>query len=389
MKTAGIIAEFNPFHHGHRYLIEQVRQAGATHIAVVMSGSFVQRGEPALFSKWERTEAALRCGVDLVLELPAPYALGSAERFATGGVGLLQALGCLDFLSFGSECGDISLIERAAACCLEVEQKQSNTMAVYLKQGLSYPAARQQAVAELDEAAAALLARPNDTLGVEYAKAALRLGAPFARMTVKRAGSSHDADTPSGQFASASYLRKELAAGRAVADYLPAGTAGCYSCGADATRLEQVILWRLRGMSVAEFAMLPDVTEGLEHRLYAAAQSAQSVCGFLEAVKTKRYPHARLRRIVWYAMLGLRAEDYSLPLPYLRVLGFGAGGREILRVAKKTAQLPIVSDFPQVVAASERFAMLEKAATDLRGLAVTPIEPCGQDYTRKLIVSED
>ena len=152
------------------------------------------------------------------------------------------------------------------------------------------------------------------------------------------------------------------------------------------SRLERAILWRLRGMTAAELAYLPDVTEGLENRLYAAAQTAESVGGFVEAVKTKRYPHARLRRILWYAMLGIRAEDYAAPLPYLRVLGFGPGGRAVLREAKKTARLPLVSDFPEVVTASERFALLEKAATDLRGLAVDPPERCNQDYTKKLIV---
>ena len=384
MKTAGIVAEFNPFHNGHRYLIEKTREAGATHVVAVMSGSFVQRGEPALFSKWERTEAALRCGVDLVLELPVPYALGSAERFAAGAVGLLRALGCVDLLSFGSECGDAELLRRAAACCLEAERGE--TMPSLLKRGLPYPAARQQAVALLDPEAARLLKRPNDTLGVEYAKAALRQGEPFPLMTVRRAAIAHDAGRPEGRFASASFLRGELAAGHDVDDYLPEGTRGIYTRGAVTSRLERAVLWRLRGMTAAELACLPDVTEGLENRLYAVAQTAESVGGFLEAVKTKRYPHARLRRILWYAMLGIRAEDYAAPLPYLRVLGFGPGGRAVLREAKKTARLPLVSDFPEVVTASERFALLEKAATDLRGLAVDPPERCNQDYTKKLIV---
>lgn len=384
MKTAGIIAEFNPFHNGHRYLIEKTREAGATHVAVVMSGSFVQRGEPALFSKWERTEAALRCGADLVLELPVPFALGSAERFAAGAVGLLRALGCVELLSFGSECGDVALIRRAAACCLEAEQ--GVTLAGLLKQGLSYPAARQQAVGTLCPEAALLLSRPNDTLGVEYAKAALRLGEPFTLMTVRRTGIAHDSVRPAGRFASASYIRGELTAGRAADAYLPAVARELYTRGAQPARLGRAVLWKLRGMTAEEFAALPDVTEGLENRLYAAAQTAGSVEGFLEAVKTKRYPHARLRRILWYAMLGVRAGDYALPLPYLRILGFGPGGRALLRAARRTASLPLVSRFPEVITAAERFALLEKAATDLRGLAVDPPEPCGQDYTKKLIV---
>lgn len=187
MKTAGIIAEFNPFHNGHRYLSEQVRTAGASHILAVMSGSFVQRGEPAQLSKWQRAEAALQNGIDLVLELPAPYALGSAERFASGAVALLRAAGCLDVLAFGSESGDIEALKKTAEACQKAEK--GGLLQRFLKQGLSYPAAREKAVSELaGETAAGLLSSPNNTLGIEYLKAMESLQAGFAlkRSAVRR-----------------------------------------------------------------------------------------------------------------------------------------------------------------------------------------------------------
>ena len=386
MTIAGIIAEYNPFHNGHLYQIEQTKRAGATHIVAVMSGSFVQRGEPALFSKWDRAAAALESGVDLVLELPVSYAMSSAERFGLGGVTLLEALGCVELLSFGSECGELAKLQAAADLCLKLHQNAD--FASLLKSGCSYPSARAQAVAKLaDRQTAALLSSPNNTLGIAYLNALTRLESSIRPMTVLRVGAAHDADETAGSFASASLLRQKLRAGEPIAPFLPQSAAECLigKPTADPNRIEAVLLWQLRRMTAADFAALPDVTEGLQNRLYRAAQSAQSVSDFLEKVKTKRYTHARLRRIVWSAALGLRQTDYSLPLPYLRILGFNRRGREILALAGKTAALPLVSSFPEIEQIAPRFAALEKAATDLWGLAVTPPVPCGADYNRKII----
>lgn len=388
MKTAGIIAEFNPFHNGHRYLSEQVRTAGASHILAVMSGSFVQRGEPAQLSKWQRAEAALQNGIDLVLELPVPYALGSAERFASGAVALLRAAGCLDVLAFGSESGDIEALKKTAEACQKAEK--GGLLQRFLKQGLSYPAAREKAVSELaGETAAGLLSSPNNTLGIEYLKAMESLQAGFCAETIRRAGAAHDG-APAGQFASASWLRRQTAEGADISAYLPPGSSGQYSPAhaANPARLEAAVLWRLRSMTAEDFARLPDVTEGLENRLYTVARDAVSTAAFLTAVKTRRYPLARLRRILWYAMLDMRTEDCIRPPAYLRVLGFNSRGRELLKEIDRCSSLPLVTSFAALERQFPRFAYLEKTATDLQGLACSPPAPCGRDYTEKIIVTE-
>ena len=384
MKITGIVAEFNPYHNGHRYLTEQIRQAGGSHIVAVMSGSFVQRGEPAVFSKWQRAQTALAHGIDLVLELPVAYALGSAERFAAGAVSLLHALGCVELLAFGSESGDTALLQKAADACIMAEA--SELIRTFLKEGLSYPVARARTVASFGGTILSdLLSAPNNTLGIEYLKAAQKQQCGFQVFTIKRHGAAHDG-IPYDGIASASWLRKEIQRGHKVSAYLPNQEQG--ETAADAMRLEQVVLWQLRQMTKAAFAALPDVTEGLENRLWAAAQTAQSVTGFLEAVKTRRYTLARLRRILWYAALGLKKADCAALPAYLRVLGMNDRGREILQKAKQTAALPLVSSFVKLEQLAPRSAMLEKKASDLRELAVSPPAPCNRDYTEKVIIAE-
>lgn len=387
MKTAGIIAEFNPFHNGHHYLAMQARRAGATHIVAVMSGSFVQRGEPALLSKWQRAQTALHNGIDLVLELPVLYALGSAERFADGAVALLQATGCLDTLVFGSESGDLPALERAARLCLEAEK--SPLLRQLLKEGCSYPTARERAVAQLGgKSVSALLSSPNNTLGIEYLKAMQRRKATFGAQTILRVGASHDGE-PEGDFASASWLRRHALAGEELSSYLPVQPADSAprQSFADPARLEAAILWRLRSMTAEDFSRLPDVTEGLENRLYAAARTAPSVSDFLAAVKTKRYPLARLRRIICYAMLGIRAEDCVKPPAYLRIIGFNDRGKELLRAIDRRCALPLMSSFAELERRFPDFALPEKTATDLQALACAPPAPCGRDYTEKIITT--
>ena len=389
MTIAGIIAEYNPFHNGHLYQIEQTKRAGATHIVAVMSSSFVQRGEPALFSKWERAAAALKCGVDLVLELPVSYAMSSAERFGFGGVFLLHALGCVNMLSFGSESGDLAKLQAAADLCLNLHQ--NSDFSALLKSGCSYPTARTRTVAILaGEQTASLLSSPNNTLGIAYLNALTKLKSDIRPFTVSRVGTAHDAEETSGNYASASLLRQKLGAGESIAAFVPQATADCLTGKptADPNKLETALLWQLRRMTAEDYAALPDVTEGLQHRLYRAAQSAESLSDFLDRVKTKRYTHARLRRIAWSAALGLRQTDYRLPIPYLRVLGFNPRGREILALAGQTAALPIVSSFREIEKISPRFAALEKGATDLWNLAVSPPLPCGADYTRKIVLTK-
>ncbi len=397
MRIAGIVAEYDPFHKGHEAHIAATRFSqggGATHVAVVMSGSFTQRGEPAALTKFDRARMALSCGADLVLELPLPWAMASAERFAAGGVGVLRSLGCVEMLSFGSECGDVAALERLAA--LPEREEYRRLLKEAMDTGLSYAAARQQAAEGLlGESAAAPLASPNNTLGLEYIRAARLQGAALSFYTLQRQGTLHLDDTPRDGFASATLLRGWLRQGQTeqAAAYMPAAAGEilheALSAGrapADSSRLEGALLARLRSMSAADLAALPYVSEGLENRLWQAAQTASTVEEWLTAVKTRRYPMARLRRILWASLLGLPPESAFPQVPYIRVLGMNGRGEEILSAAQPI--LPLLTRSSQVNAmdeAAKAVFALECRATDLHALTLPTPPPCGGDYTEKLL----
>lgn len=394
MQITGIIAEYDPFHNGHAAHIAAARDAGATHIAVTISGSFTQRGEPAALTKWARARMALAGGADLVLETPLPFAMAPAENFALGGVATLHALGCVDTLSFGSECGDIRALTEIAhitadpACQAHLKQAMHD--------GIPYAAALQAAVAAVcGEETASLLEQANNTLGIEYIRAAARLGAPLRFHTIPRIGAAHNAPSPTADIASASLLRQYLRKGRIddAARYMPAACADILReeiadghAPANPQKLEYALLARLRTMTVDEMAALPYVSEGLENRLYNAVQTADSYDALLTALKTKRYPTARLRRILWAALCGIpSAMPYGTP-SYIRVLAMNAHGKEILAAARST--LPIVSQhrhIDELSPAATAVWDVERRGSDLHALLLPRPLPCGTDMTTKLI----
>ena len=340
METIGVIAEYDPFHSGHAHHLAQVRAAFGADCAIVcaMSGHFVQRGEAALVDKWRRAGLALRGGADLVLELPTLWAASSAERFARGGVSLMAATGVVDRLSFGSETGDLAPLAAVADGWQEGLRRG-------LDAGLSFPAARQQAVAEqLGPAAAACLRAPNDTLGIEYLRAIHTCGGGMAAHTVPRRGAGHGTETVA-EHVSASYLRARILSGdpAPLGPYLaPADEAALRADPASLRWAERAVLARLRTMDRADFAALPDSGEGLSDRLYAAAQRGRTLEEVYALAKTKRYAHARIRRMVLWAFLHLTEGDRPEYPPYLRVLGFTARGQQLLRRMKGTASLPVL-----------------------------------------------
>ncbi|HIS68770.1 MAG TPA: nucleotidyltransferase family protein [Candidatus Gallacutalibacter stercoravium] len=396
MHISAIICEYNPFHTGHAYHIAQTRALGATHVVAIMSGNFVQRGEPALLNKWARARAALAGGADLVIELPLSWACASADRFAYGGVFLANALGCVQTLSFGSECGDISLLTQIAQAVISPQAQPLIQQGLAL--GLPFAAARQRAVAQLiGQKRASTLGRANDILGVEYLKALRQLGSSITPIALPRAGAGHDA-APQGQYASASWLRQRLLAQpadfKSTLPYLPQDTIRIlqeeYASGrapACLSRLERGVLLRLRAMLPQDFLLLPDVGEGLENRICAAVRQACSLPDAIDKIKTKRYTHARIRRIILGAVLGLDRRRLELPPPYLRVLGCNLRGREILRKARTTASLPVVmhpkdilSRYSPSTPEYEHFA-LESLASDFYHLTTPKVFPCGLDRT--------
>ena len=281
MQVTGIVCEFNPFHLGHAYLLSRLRQRGADAIVCAMSGNFVQRGEPALVNKLSRGEMAVSCGVDLVLELPTAWAMTTAETFARGGVQLLKMAGCTH-IGFGSECGDAALLQAAADTLLSPDLQAD--IRSELAAGITYAAARQQAVQARLGDGAAVLRQPNDTLAVEYLKACRQLETDMTPIVVSRVGASHDGGAAEG-YASASHIRQLLRQGRGgeALAFLPPGAAEVLlrelAAGriADGALVERAILARLRQMTEEEFAAYDGGGEGLYHRVYDAVRRCATV----------------------------------------------------------------------------------------------------------------
>ena len=385
METAGIVAEYNPFHRGHAWHIAETRRrlGGEAPVVCVMSGHWVQRGECALADKWLRAALALDRGADLVVELPTPWAMASAESFARGAVSLLAATGVVNVLSFGSETGELAPLEEAAAA-LDAPDYPERLRAA-LGRGLSFPAARQEA------AGAACLSAPNNNLGVEYLRSLRALGSTIRPLTVPRQGAGHDGPAAGG-FASASELRRLLRAGRGeeAAPYL---TAPWSEELADMQHIERAVLSRLRTMGEGDWAALPDGggAEGLPSRLAKAAREAVSLEDFYTRAKTRRYPHARLRRLALAAFLGLRAAERPAAPPYVRVLGLGSRGRVLLRRMKDTCPLPVIvkpAQARELDGPARTLFESEARYTDLYGLCFPAPRPCGAEWIRSPVVGE-
>lgn len=334
MQTIGIICEYNPFHLGHRKQIAATREefGGDCGIVCLMSGNFVQRGAPAIVDKSLRAEAAVRCGADLVLELPVEYALSSAEGFAAGGVGILA--GFCDGLRFGCETADRETLLSTAGALLRPEF--SPALRAQLDRGLSFPAARQEALRAMG-GAAEVLSRPNDILAVEYCKAILAGGFDMSPLPMARPGDYHAA-VPDGENPSATAVRGCMVQGGEWKNFIPREAWEPLSRGTVHTLRagERAVLSRLRAMTEAEFAALPYGSEGLWRKLMHAVREKGALEEILTAAKSRRYTRTRLDRMVLCAFLGLTAADLAAPAPYVRVLAFTARGQKILKAARKT-----------------------------------------------------
>lgn len=331
--NVGIVCEYNPFHLGHRKQIDSIREKfGAnTGIICAMSGNYVQRGHPAVFDKTIRAEAAIRCGADLVVELPVTTSLSSAEGFAAGGVAVLSRL--CDGLCFGAETADLRQLLGTAEALLSEDFPK--LLRRKLDTGRSFPAARQAALEKIG-LPGAILESPNNILAVEYCKAILRQSSPMQPLPIFREGSYHakeaDFENPS-----AASLRIRLQNGLEISEYLPE-PAGRVFAGAPIHTLEagqRAVLSRLRTMEDAEFEVLPFGSEGLWRKLMRESRTQATLEAIASAVKSKRYTRSRIDRMILCAFLGITAQTLEAAIPYVRVLAFNDRGREILNGAKK------------------------------------------------------
>ena len=375
MKIVGILCEYNPLHLGHAKQMAMIRAASGEDTAIVclMSGNFVQRGHPAIFDKELRARAALEAGADLVLELPVQYCLSSAEGFAAGAVSILGTF-CHE-MSFGAEHPDREALMATAAALLSPEFPQH--LRHHLDAGLSFPAARAKAIADMGTDNT-LLSSPNDILAVEYCTAILAQNSPMRPAPIQREGGYHD-EQADAQNPSATALRVLIENGKDFQPFVPTNLfeeAAIHTLGHG----EKAVLARLRTMTDAEFEALPYGSEGLWRKLMHECRQKNRLEDILTAVKSKLYTRTRLDRMVMCAFLGLTKEDLSSPAPYARVLGFTDRGQQVLHLAKKKTTLFNVGqrvDSPQWA--------IEQRCNDLYGLFAEKTGSAGLEPKRRII----
>lgn len=394
MRAVGIVAEYNPFHLGHKYQIDILKQNfDFDVVACVMSPSVVQRGTVSLFPQNVRVAAAIKAGVDLVISLPAPYAVLSAEGFATAGVEILGALGCIDTIAFGSECGNTQdiIMAKNAASGADFEKELAQNLA----RGMEFAKARANAVGKLNPKAQQILNSPNNILGVEYCKAISKLELQITPLALARQGADHDEEIKEGKNQSASALRELILNNKSEA-FFNGVAKECVSIYSNAIkegeilnlqRFDIALLSRLRQMNTADFAQIRGTNEGLENRLFDAVQKAGSAEQLYSLLKCKRYTHARMRRLALDAALGYKS-DLPQSVPYLHVLGASENGIKLLQICKAFGAKPISESLSFLKKQNdncEKIAEAHSNAENFASLCRDAVKPCGTAFTGFLI----
>lgn len=395
MKVIGVIAEFNPFHNGHEYLLQTAKKnLEADAIVIVMSPNFVQRGDLAVCNKWTRAEMALSCGADLVIELPACFALQSAEGFTQNAVYLLNALGIINFLAFGTEQESLQTLQNLADILVNQDSEIHKEVRTRLKCGINFASAREKVIKNFLGKDIALNS-PNNILAVEYLKALKQQKSCIQPYAISRKYAGHHDTVPDNSFASASYLRQEIKKEQLtiLKKYMPYpafqllinkinhGEAPVFK-----DTLSTAIVANLRKTPISDLKKIIDVTEGLENRIKRACEQYADINAILEAVKTKRYTHSRLERILLNSFLGLPHSWKQMRPAYLRILGFNDIGSKLLKQAKNAAFLPIISKFadfhPKVGSPAQKQRDFEICADDIYALCYPEVskQVCGWDF---------
>ena len=383
MEVCGILAEYNPFHNGHKYQIDLLRETGVTHIVAFMSGNFVQRGDIAVTDKFTRAKYAIENGVDLVIEMPTLYTVASAHFYAKAAYSLMQDIGCIDSVSFGCETSDIEILKKAASFSEEVNE--SLEVKEKMSEGMSYPAAIESLA---DDDISIAFSSPNNILTVEYIRQINERNLPYHIYPIKRLGPEHDSSDIVGDIASASHIRELMRSGEDYSDFVPYGSIPFENV--DFKTLETITFYKLRTMKLSELALLPETSSELASRFYNAIRESSSLDEFLVKVKTKRFPQARIRRTIYSAILGLSKTDYLYDPPYIRVLALNKRGTEVLRKAKTTTRIPIstsVADLMSRNGICERFVNMECAATDVYNI-LKGNKMYKSDMTAKIEITE-
>jgi len=401
MRLCAIIAEYNPFHAGHAYHIQKTKEkSGCDHVVCLMSGNFVQRGEPAIFDKWHRAKAAVACGADLVLELPTLFALRSAEGFAYGAVRVLHSLG-IDVLSFGSETHDILELKKVSDVLLEEPGWYKEKLKENLDKGASFPVSRSKAISEYlnNPGINMLMTGSNAILGLEYLKALGRLNSEIQPTVIQRQGDNYNDKALSPSLSSATAIRKHIFKNGLDASLLGNLPDPAYQIFCDlvdqgfkpvaSQAFFKELLFTLRKLSASDIAKFPDVTEGLENRIKSATESAVDYADLINKIKTKRYTRTRIQRILCTILLGLTKDltdmaDTMTP-SHIKVLAYKKESSFLLSHFSKQSDISLYHS--AVGLSDDPFVMMDIRATDIYALAQNKPEffASGQDFTQKTL----
>ena len=409
-KVLGIVGEYNPFHNGHLYHLEQSKKMTSSNYTVaIMGGNFTQRGSTSLIDKWSKAEAAIQNGIDLVIELPVLYTTSSAENFAYGAIKILDSLNLVDYLCFGSECGDISILDDIVQVLVEEPKAYRTLLSHELSTGVSFPKAREKALMMYlgnMRRFANVLSSPNNILGIEYLKALKKQDSFIQPVTIKRQEAEHNNNmfSSSSRFASGSAIRSACISPNIdqLQKYMPEDSfyllEDCLKKGnyvKDLSAFDKEILYTLRRMTIADIANLPDVSEGLEYAIKDAANSCNSVVELLTLIDTKRYTKTRLQRILLYAILGITKDDMQLSkkvAPYIRILGFNENGKKIISEAsKRNPKLNLITSPKKFMDGSSNKNLKHLLQKDIWASNVYTLgfeyeSKSNLDYTHKLII---
>lgn len=402
MKILGIIAEYNPFHLGHSYHVNKARELiQPDGVIAVLSGNFLQRGEPALVDKWARAQMALRGDIDLVLELPTAFACRSALWFATGGIKTLENTGIVSHLAFGAESDNLSILLEVANLLNAESPGFKNSLKKYLDQGLSYPQARNLALESLGNQNLKDLANPNNILAIAYLRSLQMIRSQMEPVLIKRKGNYHSPNIEEG-FMSASAIRHNLAENSSIwQEHVPSTTKEILeeqiALGKGPVYphiFSESILAIIRRSSLNELKNIIEMEEGLENRVSRVAQNATTLNELIAKLKTKRYTQTRIQRLLTHILINFK-QDFVFDEPqYLRVLGFNDKGKEMLKIIKTKSQLPIITKFAhgqkRLSPAGQKMLDLETRATDIYALGFpAPEHRYGrQDYYHSPISGE-
>ncbi|QUH26243.1 nucleotidyltransferase [Serpentinicella alkaliphila] len=397
MKILGLVTEYNPFHNGHLYHLNQSKEiTGATHTIAVMSGNFLQRGEPALIHKWARAEMAVRCGVDLVIELPTIFACSTAELFALGSVSLLNELNAVNYICFGSESGNLKLLNDIAHIIVNSSKEYNEKIKYFLSEGMSFPVARSLSIIEYLKTSKTLnkeeifeleqiIKSPNNILAIEYLKALIKRNSPITPYTITRIKAGYHSLSLEESIASATAIREHINKYNSldkIESVMPDASFRMLhdlfkeQIGPISTMdMSQSIMTILRREDPTNLKRFFDVTEGLENKLHTSSLQTESLEELYSSVKSKRYTTTRIQRICMHILLNLTkdmVEKYGQkPPPYARILAFNNKGRDILRLCNKQSNIPLinkVSLFKPETLMQEELLKLDIRATNIYSL---------------------